>query len=139
MSAYRGRRDFRLGPGWILSYVLLTLFFATGAVMTYRERGWNWVSVGLAGPIVLGLGAVIESLILRIQLTDDALVVTDLRGRRRYPMREIAGIAEAKGVSPTLILADGRLVSLPSVGGSLGNSVRAWLKGSSEPQRGLRS
>jgi hypothetical protein len=131
MSAYRGRRDFRLGPGWILFYVLLTLFMAAGTVMTYRERGWNWISVVLAGAVVLGLGAIIESLILRIQLTDDALVVTELRGRRRYPMREIAGIEEAKGVSPTLLLADGRMVGLPSVAGNLGNSVRAWLKSSS--------
>jgi hypothetical protein len=39
------------------------------------------------------LGAIIESLILRIQLTDDALVVTIHRGRRRYPMKEIARTA----------------------------------------------
>jgi hypothetical protein len=129
VSAYRGRREFRLGPGFILFYVLLTLFVAAGAVMTYRERGWNWVSLGLAGATVLGLGAIIESLILRIQLTDDALVVTDLRGRRRYPMKEIARVEEAKGVSPMLVLADGRAVRLPSVAGNLGNSVRAWLKG----------
>jgi hypothetical protein len=129
-NAYRGRRDFRLGPRWILFYFLLMLFFAAGAVMTYRQHGLSWVSGTLAGATVLGLGAVIETLILRIQLTDDALVVTDLRGRRRFPMREIAGIHEAKGVSPTLLLADGRKVSLPSVAGSLGNSVRAWLKGS---------
>jgi hypothetical protein len=107
----------------------LTLFFAAGAVMTHRER--NWVSLGLVGATLLGLGAIIESLILRIQLTDDALVVTDIRGRRRYPIKEIARVEEAKGVPPTLVLADGRAVRLPSVGSNLGNSVRAWLKGSS--------
>jgi hypothetical protein len=130
MGTYRGRRDFRRRPSWILFYALLTLFLAAGAVMTYRQRGLNWVSGTLAGATVLGLGAIIESLILRIQLTDDALVVTELRGRRRYPMKEIAGIAEGKGVSPTLLLTEGRVVRLPSVAGSLGNSVRAWLKGS---------
>jgi hypothetical protein len=83
MSGYRGRREFRLGPGFILFYVLLTLFFAAGAAMTYRQRGWSWVSLTLAGATILGLGAILESLMLRIQLTDDALVVTDLRGRRR--------------------------------------------------------
>jgi hypothetical protein len=129
MSGYRGRREFRLGPGFILFYVLLTLFFAAGTVMTYRHRGWSWVSLTLAGATILGLGAIIESLILRIQLTDDALLVTDLRGRRRYPMRDIARVEEAKGVSPILVMADGRAVRLPSVGSSLGNSVRAWLKG----------
>jgi hypothetical protein len=127
-TRYRGRRDFRLGPGWILFYLLLTLFVASGAMMTYRERGWNWVSLGLVGVTVLALGAIIETFILRIQLTDDEMIVTDLRGRRRYPIGHIARVEEAKGVSPTLVLADGSFVRLPSVGGSLGNSVRAWLK-----------
>lgn len=130
-GVYRGRQDFRLGPGFVLLYVLLTMLFATGAVMTYRDRGWNWVSLGLTCAVVLGLGAIVESLVLRIQLTDDALVVTDLRGRRRYPITEITGIEEAKGVPPALLLANGRWVRLPSVSSNLGNSVRAWLKGSS--------
>lgn len=131
MSTYGGRRDFRLGPGFIVFYGLLTLFFATGAMMTYRHRGWSWVALGLAGATLLGLGAIIESLILRVELTDDALVVTDLRGRQRYPRAAIAGVEEAKGVSPMLLLTNGRAMRLPSVGGSLGNSVRAWLKSAS--------
>ena len=121
MSGYRGRREFR----------------PAGAVITYRQRGWSWVSLTFAGATILGLGAILESLILRIQLTDDALVVADLRGRRRYPMRDIARVEEAKGVSPMLVMADGRAVRLPSVGSNLGNSVRAWLKGSSLVPQGL--
>jgi hypothetical protein len=120
-----------VGKGFSFLYFLLTLFVAAGAMMTYRERGWNWVSLGLAGATVLGLGAIIESFILRIQLTEDAMVVTDLRGRRRYPIGEITGVEEAKGVPATLLLTDGRWVRLPSVGSNLGNSVRAWVKGSS--------
>jgi hypothetical protein len=56
------------------------------------------------------------------------MVVRDLRGRRRYPIADIEGIEEAKGVAPALRLKGGRWVKLPSVGGNLGNSVRAWLK-----------
>jgi hypothetical protein len=43
-------------------------------------------------------------------------------------MSDIARVEEAKGVSPTLVLADGSTVRLPSIAGNLGNSVRAWLK-----------
>jgi len=128
MGAYRGRRDFRAGPGAVVACVLSTMLFATGAAMTYRDRGWNWVSVGLACATMFGVAAIIESLVLRIRLTDDALFVTDLRGRRRYPRTDIAGVEEAKGVPATLLLSDGRWVRLPPVGSSLGNSIRAWLK-----------
>jgi len=128
MAAYRGRRVFRAGPGAILVGVLSTLLFASGAVMTYRDRGWTWVSVGLGCATVLGVAAIVESLVLRIRLTDEALFVTDLRGRRSYPVTDIAGVEEAKGMPTTLILSDGRGVRLPPVGSSLGNSIRAWLK-----------
>jgi len=128
MGAYRGRREFRAGRAMVILSVFVALLFATGAVMTYRLRGWSWVSIGLACATVVGVGGIVESLVLRVRLTDDALLVTDLRGRRSYPLREITKVEEAKG-SPTAIrLADGRWVILPSVGNSLGNSIRAWLK-----------
>ena len=106
-----------------------TALFATGAMMTYRDHGWTWVSIGLAaGTVMLGFGSIIETLILRIELTDDTMIVTDMRGRRRYAITDIDRIEEAKGVPPALLLKDGRWVKLPSVGNDLGNSVRAWLK-----------
>ena len=110
-------------------YVACTALFAAGALVTYREGGWTWVSIGLAAATVgLGLGSILESVILKIELTDDAMVVTDLRGRRRYEIAAIERIHEAKGVTPVLALKDGSSVKLPSVGSDLGNSVRAWLK-----------
>jgi hypothetical protein len=72
----------------------------------------------------------VESLVLRVRLTDDALLVTDLRGRRCYPLTEIAKMEEAKGSPTAILLVDGRWVKLPSVGNSLGNSIRAWIKNS---------
>jgi hypothetical protein len=124
---YRGRRVLR--PEWpvLLMVIGATLLFAGGAVMTYRDLGWTWVSIGLAAAVCVGLGGIIETLITRIELTDDAMLVRDLRGRRRYPKTEIQRIAEAKGVPPALVLKDGRVVKLPSVASNLGNSVRAWL------------
>ena len=121
---------FRPGLAMLLIMVGCTALFATGATMTYRDSGWTWVSISLAAATVgLGFGSIIETLILRIELTDDAMIVTDLRGRRRYAMADIARIEEAKGVPPALLLKDGRWVKLPSVANNLGNSVRAWLKG----------
>jgi hypothetical protein len=126
---YSGRRLFRLGPGMVLLFVGLTALFAVGAWMTYRERGWGWVSISLAcATVVLGFGSILESLILRIELTDDAMLVTELTGRRRYSKADIDGIREAKGGSPMLLLKGGRWVKLPVVASGLGNSVRAWLK-----------
>ena len=126
---YRGRRVFR--PGWdaLLIMIGCTALFATGAFMTYRERGWTWVSVGLAvGTVFLGFGSIIETFIFRIDLTEDAMVVRDWRGRRRYAMSDIEGVEETKGSPPALLLKDGRWVQLPSTSHNLGNSVRAWLK-----------
>ena len=113
----------------LVVFVGVTAIFAVGAWVTYREKGWGWVSIGLAcATVLLGVGSILESLVLRIEITDDAMLVTELTGRKRYSKAEIDGIQEAKGVSPTLLLKGGRCVKLPSVGSDLRNSVRAWLK-----------
>ena len=126
---YKGRREFRPGRGAVVIVVFITALFAAVTLVSFRARGWDWVSVGMAlATVFVGLGAVVESVVLRIRLTDDALIVTDLRGRRRYDIATIEGIEEAKGCPPALRLKDGRWVKLPSVGSNLGNSVRAWLK-----------
>jgi len=112
------------------SMVALTLGFAAGALFTYRTAGWTWVSVGLAlATLGLGVGSVIESLVLRIELTDDAIVVTRLTGKERFPRESIQRVEEAKGVPPALLLRSGQWVKLPPVGSYLGNSIRSWLKG----------
>ena len=131
MSGYQGRRVFRPSPGFVLLYVGITALFAAGALSTYRARGWTWVSAGmLFATVVLGVGSIIESLVLRIELTDDAMVVTRLTGRTRYPIGDIEKIEESKGGPPAIRLKTGEWVKLPSVASSLGNSVRAWLKAS---------
>jgi hypothetical protein len=126
---YKGRRVFRAGPGMVALFVGLTALFAAGAVFTYLDRGWNEVSVGLAGAaVVLGVGSILASFRLRIELTDESLVVTDLSGVRRYRVDDIERVEEAKGVPPVLLLKNGKWVKLPSVASDLGNSVRTWLK-----------
>lgn len=110
-------------------FVCLTALFAAGAVFTYLDHGWNWVSLGLGGvAVVLGLGSILKSFLLRVELTDESLVVTDLSGVRRYRVDDIERIDEAKGVPPVVLLKNGKWVKLPSVAADVGNSVRAWLK-----------
>jgi hypothetical protein len=109
--------------------VVLASVFAVISWATYRQAGWTWVSIGMVfATVFVGLGGIVEGLILRIELADDAMIVTDLRGRRRYPMADIERISEEKGGPPAIRLRSGQWVKLPSVGSSLGNSVRAWLK-----------
>ena len=125
---YNGRRDFRAGLLMTLLSAGATLLFAAVTYLTYRTRGWTWVSMGMAGAVIIGIGGIVESLIVRIQLTDDAMIVTDLRGRKRYSITDIERIEETKGGPPAILLKQGRWVKLPSVSVSLGNSVRAWLR-----------
>lgn len=128
MSAYQGRREFRLGPGFVIFYVLLTALFAAGTWLAWRDRGWSWVSLTLGGMTLLSAGAIVESLVMRIRLTDDTLFVTDLRGTRTYAKADIEEVGEAKGVPTSIRMRGGAWVRLPSVGSSLGNSLRAWRK-----------
>jgi len=126
---YEGRRVFRLGPGWLVAFAGVTAVFAAAAWAIWRDAGWNWLSIGMTfATVFVGFGSIIEGILLRIELLDDALIMTDLRGRRRYEIADIESVSEAKGVPPVLRLRNGQRVKLPSVGSSLGNSVRAWLK-----------
>jgi hypothetical protein len=82
-----------------------------------------------AALVILGLLGLVDGLTRRVILETDALRITGLWGRRRYPKNDILGIEEAKGVQSALRLRDGRWAKLPEdVGQGLGNSVRAWLK-----------
>jgi hypothetical protein len=125
---YQGRREFRYGRGIVLLSVAAAILFIGLAVWTYRTAGWTWMSLGAFGLAALGIAGVAEILVTRIELTDDALVITGLRGTRHYARTGIKRVEEARGVSPAVLLEDGRWVQLPPVGSSIGNSIRAWLK-----------
>ena len=128
MAPYGGRTEFRHGVGFAIMYVAITALFAAGAYSVWRAKGWTWVAIGLAGMAVFSVGAIVETFVERIRLTDDALLVRTFRGTRAYAKADIAAIAEAKGSPPSIRLKDGRWVRLPSLASNLGNSVRAWLK-----------
>jgi hypothetical protein len=119
----------------IIVIVVVTIIFATGAVMTYRMQGWTWVSIGLACGTVFSLLGIIEALVFRVRLSDDEVLITDLRGRRRYLRGDITGVEEAKGSPTFLLMKNGRGVKLPPVGSSVGNSIRAWLRSGGADRR----
>ena len=126
---YEGRTVFTRGAAVLAFVAGATVLFALGAAFTYSQRGWTWLSAGLAlATVVLGLGGIAEVLIERVELTPDALLVRRLWGTSRYPIEEIERVEEAKGVAPAVRLVDGRWVQLPDVGGHFGNSARAWLR-----------
>lgn len=128
MSGYSGRRNFRSGRGMRLAIVLTTLLFLAGAVMTYRLQGWTWVSIAFACGTLFCIAGIVEALLIRVQLTEESLVVRDLRGRRSYRRDDITRVEEGKGGPTSIQLMSDRWVKLPPVGSSLGNSIRAWLK-----------
>lgn len=109
--------------------VVCTVIFAAVATVLVQTRGWSWVTIASVLMVIVGVAGIIERFVVRIQLTDDALIATDLRGTRRYEKAAIERIEEAKGGPPAIRLKDGKWAELPSVESSLGNSVRAWLKG----------
>ena len=113
--------------------VVVASLFAAAAYTTYRSAGFNWITIGLLIAFVIGVVGIVESLLLRIRLTDVEMIVTDLRGTHRYLRNDIDRIEEARGSSPAIKLKDGRWVKLPSIARNLGNSVRAWLKPTMPP------
>lgn len=109
--------------------VICTAIFAGVTFLLYRSRDWEWMSISMAVvTVVFGGGGIVETLIARIELTDDALIMTDLRGRRRYKIADIDTVGEAKGSPTVMRLKNGQRIKLPSVGSDLGNSIRSWLK-----------
>jgi hypothetical protein len=129
MAHYAGRRVFRASRSVLGAVAVSEILFLAGAWYEYRSRGLRlltWCFIGLA---ILGLLGLLDALTRRIVLEADVLSVKGLWGNRRYPKQDIVGVEEAKGVAPALRLRNGQWAKLPGeVGGSIGNSVRAWLK-----------
>jgi len=56
---------------------------------------WTW---GFAGLVIFGLLGILETIIQRVELVDDELVVVTMWGRRRYDRRRIVKATREKGV-----------------------------------------
>jgi hypothetical protein len=128
VSPYEGRRSFRTSRAQLAATIAAELLFVSGAVYTFRTGGVSATSAVLALLALAGLAGVLDGLVRRIELTDDALLVHDLLRRRRIPREEIAGVEEARGVPTMLVLRSGPALKLPDVGHAIGTSIRAWLR-----------
>ena len=128
MSSYEGRRSFRTTRVQLAATIAAALLLASGALYTFRTGGVSATSAVLALLAILGLAGVLEGLVRRVELSDDALLVRDLLRRRRIPREEIAGVEEARGVPTMLVLRSGPALKLPDVGHAIGTSIRAWLR-----------
>lgn len=126
-----GRTEFQ-ARRWlrVLSLCVLALFLA-GFVFTFLREGVGWLSLGFAALVLMGLGGVAESLLVRVSLLDDALRIRTLLGRRRVPRESIAKVSWEGGSGVAVQLHDGAWIKLPEMGQDsqgLANSIRAWLR-----------
>jgi hypothetical protein len=90
----------------------LSLFFALGAVQTFRER---------------------------IELRDHEILVVGLAGRRRYPRALVLSAKWEKGCPVALKLRDGTWATLPDTGHAstrVAGAIRAWLREGQAPTDG---
>jgi hypothetical protein len=129
VGRYGGRTVFR-APVWVwIAVAISTALCAAGAIFTALHGSALFVQAGLALMTVVGIGGLVECAVTKVELRHDAIVVRTPWSRRRYPREQIVGVGEGKGVAPALRLADGSWAKMPEIiGGSFGNSVRAWLK-----------
>ena len=105
MGAYGGRRTFRIAPLAIGVLGGALALFSAGCTFMYFHDPSSWTFRGLASFAALSAVALLDWVVTRVELEDDAIVVRTLWSRRRYARSEIEGVAEEKGVPPGLKLA----------------------------------
>jgi hypothetical protein len=109
------------------------VLFTIGAWYTYSSRGLHLWTLGTVALAIIGIVAVIEVVVDRVVLTDNALHVIRIWSRRRYDKSQILSVTQMKGTPVSLKLADGSWAHLPSVAVHP-NTIRAWLRTSSSDQ-----
>jgi hypothetical protein len=130
MTDHAVSRVFR-SPGWYVALVgVAAILFAIGAWYTYSSRGLHLWTLGAAAMAIVGIVGVIEVIVDRVVLTDNAIHVIRIWSRRRYDKSQIVNVTQMKGTPVSLKLADGSWAHLPSVA-LHPNTIRAWLRTSS--------
>lgn len=114
---------------WLVPVVLV--FALAGMVVSLRAGLSGWVIVVWGLLVLLGVVALLDVHITRVELGPEGLTIVTGFRRRDVPREEIESVTWGKGVGASLKLMDGRWIGLPEVGpGSQGlaSSVRAWLR-----------
>ena len=123
-------QPYRTPPSvWIATVIALAIFLAA-AIASFYVPVPGWTRFAFVGAVFLGVGALIEIALARVELSDSGL--TMVRGfRRRFVAREeIESVTWEKGGGVAIRLVGGTWVKLPAVGRTLpglANGIRAWL------------
>jgi hypothetical protein len=116
---------------WLYVIIAIGELIATlGAVVIFLQQGLSWLTIALALTAVLFSLGFVDLAVSRIDLTPDALQITELHRRRAVAKNDITQV-KSEGGSVFLQLQNGSWFKLPDTGfNSLGiaNTVRAWLK-----------
>ena len=89
------------------------------------------VTGAMAVASIIAVLGFIDSMLARVELERDSLVVFHNLKRATYPRTELTEVSWGKGVATAVRRSSGEWVKLPGVGSSgqgLASSIRAWLK-----------
>jgi hypothetical protein len=126
-------------PTW--ARVLLffgALIASAGAVAVLRVQGWSLASVGLCALAVFAVAGLADSLLGRVELHPDKLVIVSNFRKREYPRAQFKRATWAKGVPVALEFVEGGWLQLPDfVAGGPGvlGTFRAWLRNTGDDAR----
>ncbi len=117
---------------WLQAICLLgAIALSAAAYSLYTKEGWSLLAVAAAMLAPLSAAGFIDSLIARVELHPEKLVVISNFRRREYPRSMFVRAAWGKGVPISLEYTTGEWLHLPSfVAGGIGmvNILRAWLR-----------
>lgn len=123
------RTTIRPAP-WLYVVIAIGELIATvGAVVIFLQQGLSWLTIALACLAIFFSLGFIDLAVSRIDLTPDALQITELHRRRAVAKNDIT-LVKFEGGAVFLQLQNGSWFKLPDTGwNSLGvaNTVRAWL------------
>jgi hypothetical protein len=107
----------------------VTMIFVAGLVFSFVSARTT-LFYPFLGLTVLGLLAIVETLMTRVELHDGHIATASLFARRTYPRSEITSVTWAKGSPVSLQLTGTKWVHLPNTGHSspkVAGAIRAWL------------
>jgi hypothetical protein len=123
------RRDvFRYSLFMRVAIVVIALFFLTGLFATRHAPHPVWAFHIFIGLSVLGIGAVIDVFLTRVELRDHDIYIVQLSRRRAYGRREIAHVSWEGGIVSLWMVGEW-WVHLPDLGRPqrVAGAIRTWL------------
>jgi hypothetical protein len=120
---------FRPSP-WLYGILAAGELLATaGAVLAYMRGAAAWEIAVAIGIALFFTAGIVDLAVSRIDLTPEALKVTELHRRVSVPKRDVVS-AKVEGGDVFLQLKDGGWFKVPSTGRNslaMVNSIRAWI------------